>query len=200
MSLRLRILLTMFVCALVAPGLAQAGGGTYVFDGGTAKERSAVHSALEASSFDWSLVPATITIHIKQGIPSEATRGNIWIDSDLLASGRFAWGVVQHEYAHQVDFFLLDDPTRSALVATLGGASWWQALPGTPWAELTSERFASTLSWAYWPSAANSAKPTSVRDASAAMAPAAFRATLASVLGRPDLAPTRSLSVARAAA
>ncbi len=137
---------------------------------------------------------------MKRGIDSFSLKGAFWIDADLLDAGSFSWGTVQHEYAHQVDFFLLDDPTRSALVATLGGASWWQALPGTPWAELTSERFASTLSWAYWPSAANSAKPTSVRDASAAMAPAAFRATLASVLGRPDLAPTRSLSVARAAA
>src|ERR1700730_2037607 len=130
MSLRLRILLTMFVCALVAPGLAQAGGGTYVFDGGTAKERSAVHSALEASSFDWSLVPATITIHIKQGIPSEATRGNIWIDSDLLASGRFAWGVVQHEYAHQVDYFLLDDAKRAQLLAALRGSDWCHTVAG----------------------------------------------------------------------
>jgi hypothetical protein len=183
MSLRLRILLTMFVCALVAPGLAQAGGGTYVFDGGTAKERSAVHSALEASSFDWSLVPATITIHIKQGIPSEATRGNIWIDSDLLASGRFAWGVVQHEYAHQVDYFLLDDAKRAQLLAALGGSDWCGAVAGLDHAAYGCERWASTLAWAYWQSPDNSMRPTAAGDESAAMAPAKFRALLANLLG-----------------
>ena len=84
-------------------------------------------------------MPATITIHIKQGIPSEATRGNIWIDSDLLASGRFAWGVVQHEYAHQVDFALLTDATRAQLHALLGGSAWCGA---EGHATLDCERFA----------------------------------------------------------
>ena len=31
------------------------------------------------------------------------------IDADSLDAGRFAWGEVQHEYAHVVDFALLDD-------------------------------------------------------------------------------------------
>ena len=198
--MRRLILIGAMLAALTVSPTAFAGGGNYVVVGGTSAEQAQVRAALNASSFPWSVVPDQITIHVKRGIDSFSLKGAFWIDADLLDAGSFSWGTVQHEYAHQVDFFLLDDPTRSALVATLGGASWWQALPGTPWAELTSERFASTLSWAYWPSAANSAKPTSVRDASAAMAPAAFRATLASVLGRPDLAPTRSLSVARAAA
>ena len=198
--MRRLILIGAMLAALTVSPTAFAGGGNYVVVGGTSAEQAQVRAALNASSFPWSVVPDQITIHVKRGIDSFSLKGAFWIDADLLDAGSFSWGTVQHEYAHQVDFFLLDDPTRSTLVATLGGASWWQALPGTPWAELTSERFASTLSWAYWPSAANSAKPTSVRDASAAMAPAAFRATLASVLGRPDLAPTRSLSVARAAA
>ena len=198
--MRRLILIGAMLAALTVSPAAFAGGGNYVVVGGSSAEQAQVRAALNASAFPWSIVPAQITIHVKRGIDSFSLKGAFWIDADLLDAGSFSWGTVQHEYAHQVAFFLLDDPTRSALVATLGGASWWQALPGTPWAELTSERFASTLSWAYWQSAANSAKPTGLHDASAAMAPFAFKATLASVLGRPDLAPTRSLSVARAAA
>ena len=39
--------------------------------------------------------------------------GQIWLDASLLDSGRFSWGVVQHEYAHQVDFGA-PRPTRCA--------------------------------------------------------------------------------------
>jgi hypothetical protein len=185
MSLRLRILVTTLLCALAAPGLAHAGGGAYVFDGGTPRQRSAVHAALEASSFDWGLVPVTITVHIKPGVESEATRGNIWIDTDLLASGRFAWGVVQHEYAHQVDYFLLDDDKRAQLLAALGGSSWCDEGAGLAHAAYGCERWASTLAWAYWPSPDNSMRPTAPGDESAAMAPAKFRALLAELLGAP---------------
>src|SRR2546423_8355489 len=93
--------------ALAHTGVAQASGGTYRFDGGTAYERSQVHAALEASSFNWSRVHATITIHIRAGGMSHSTRGEIWLDADLLDSGRFGWATVQDEYAHQVDYFLL---------------------------------------------------------------------------------------------
>ena len=39
---------------------------------------------------------------------SSATPGHVWLDRGLLASGRFAWATVMDEYAHQVDFFVLD--------------------------------------------------------------------------------------------
>jgi len=180
---------------LSVPG-AEAAGGHYVFDGGTPREQLQVRRALDASSFPWSVVPARITIHIVRGIPtSEASRGEIWLDAALLDSGEFSWGVVQHEYAHQVDFFLLDDTKRAQLTPLLGGAAWWAgtspslAPNGTlAHAQLTSERFASTLAWSYWQSRANSMQPRSAADESAAMAPAAFRLLLSQTL---DLQPAR---------
>jgi hypothetical protein len=189
MASLLRTLLATTALALAFTGGAQAAGGHYVFDGGSLAEQSQVKKALNASSFDWSVVPATITIHIGRGHYSEATYGQIWLDGNLLDSGVFSWGVVQHEYAHQVDFFLLND-TRRAMLGVLGGKAWWAtgaAASGAPngtlaHADLTSERFASTLAWAYWPSPANSMRPTSASDESAAMAPAAFRSLLARVL------------------
>src|SRR2546423_1294867 len=87
---------------------ASVARAAVVFDGGTATERAQVTKALSASSFDWSILPA-VTVHIGSDVVSEATRGNIWLESSLLRSGRFSWGVIQHEYAHQVDFFQLDD-------------------------------------------------------------------------------------------
>ncbi len=189
MASLLRTLLVTSALALAFSGGAQAAGGHYVFDGGSRAEQSQVRQALNASSFNWSVVPATITVHIARGHYSEATYGEIWLDADLLDSGIFSWGVVQHEYAHQVDFFLLND-TRRAMLAGLGGKAWWAtgaAASGAPngtlaHADLTSERFASTLAWAYWPSPSNSMRPTSTSDESAAMAPAAFRSLLARVL------------------
>jgi hypothetical protein len=181
------------LAVLLAAGQAGAVGGRYVFDGGTAREQLQVRRALDASSFPWSIVPAQVTIHIVRGIPtSEAIRGEIWLDAALLDSGEFSWGVVQHEYAHQVDFFLLDDAKRAQLAPLLGGASWWAAAApslapnGTAaHAQLTSERFASTLAWSYWQSSANSMQPHSATDESAAMAPAAFRLLVSRTLGLP---------------
>src|SRR4051812_261849 len=155
MFLRLRIVVFALACVLLAPGLAHAAGGSYAFDGGTAKQRAEVRAALDASAFDWSLVPATVTIHLAPGHDSEATRGNIWLDADLLNSGRFAWGVVQHEYAHKVDFFLLDEAKRAQLLAALGGDDWCFEKTELEHTNHACERFASTLAWAYWPSADN---------------------------------------------
>jgi hypothetical protein len=169
-------------------GAASARGGRYVFDGGTARQRAQVHAALEVSSFDWSIVPATVTIHLRKATDTYATRGEIWIDTDLLASGVFAWGPIQHEYAHQVDFFLLDDRQRTYLNGLLGGKAWAHdatkaALHGPGHAALGAERFASTLAWAYWASDANSLKPAGPGSESAAMAPGPFRALLERMLG-----------------
>ena len=183
----LRCALIAACAALALAGIAQAKGGNYAFDGGTPKEQAQVRAALNANAFNWSLVPAQITVHIAPGLgTSDASPGELWLDSALLDSGVFSWGVVQHEYAHEVDFFLLDDARRAALAPELGGQSWWQGA-GAPLAhgQLSCERFASTLAWAYWPSARNSMKPQSKNDESSAMAPAAFRALLAQVLATP---------------
>jgi hypothetical protein len=180
----LRCALIAALASLAFAGTAHAAGGNYVFDGGTSNQQGQVRAALNVSAFNWSLVPGQVTIHIAPGLTtSEAAPGEIWLDSGLLDAGVFSWGIVQHEYAHEVDFFLLDDAKRTALAPLLGGWAWWQTA-GTRYAhyQLTSERFASTLAWSYWPSVHNSMKPQSKNDESSAMAPAAFRALMAQAL------------------
>jgi hypothetical protein len=177
-----RAALALLTSSLVLAGPAAGSGGRYVFAGGSPAERLQVRAALDASRFDWDLVPAQITIHIAPGIASSALPGHVFLDADLLDAGTFAWGVVQHEYAHQVDFFLLDDARRARLAAALGGASWWQTQPALPHAQVTCERFASTLAWAYWPSPENSMRPGSAADEAGAIAPSAFRALLMHIL------------------
>jgi hypothetical protein len=179
----LRTLLVAAVAALAFTGVAQASGGSYTFDGGTKAEQAQVKGALNASSFNWSLVPQTIVVHIGHGSESEALPGHIWLDADLLDSGRFSWGVVQHEYAHQVDFLLFDPATRARLNVLLGGSDWCYGTGGLDHGAYGCERFASTLAWAYWQNSANSMKPVAAGDESAAMAPAQFRALLAQILG-----------------
>ena len=162
---------------------AGAAGGSYVFDGGTAAQQSTVRNALRASLFPWSIVPQTITIHIVDGGDSYATPGGVWLDGDLLRAGRFSWGVVQHEYAHQVDFFLLDGAKRARLLSELRGTGWCTEVSGLAHAAYGCERFASTLAWAYWPSSENVMAPSSAGDESGVVAPARFRALLAELLG-----------------
>jgi hypothetical protein len=188
----LKTALAALLAALALTGTAHARGGNYLLDGGTKQQQAQVRGALAASSFDWGLVRRRITIHIGRGFRTEALPGRIWIDAKLLDSGVFAWGIVQHEYAHQVDFFLLDDPKRADVLGALGGRSWWQVAGShADHADLGSERFASTLAWSYWPSAANSLKPQSEHDESAAMAPATFRALMAEMIGAPASFRTR---------
>jgi len=173
---------TALAALAVALSLAPSGlaaGGRYAFVGGSAGEREQVRAALEISSFNWSLVRQLITIHIRPGLDSGAIPGHLFLDADLLDTGPFAWGVVQHEYAHEVDFFLLDDAIRAQLAAALGGSAWWQTEAAQTHGELASERFASSLAWAYWPSPANVMRPDSVQDEAGALAPAAFRGLLA---------------------
>jgi hypothetical protein len=166
------------VLALALVHGAHAAGGNYVFDGGSRSEQDQVRHALDASSFDWSLVPAQITIHIAADVSTEASPGQIWLSSTLLDSGEFSWGVVQHEYAHQVDFFLLDEDARRELLRVLGGDDWCYEVPNLPHAAHACERFASTLAWAYWESPENCMEPQTQTDESAAMAPAEFRELL----------------------
>jgi hypothetical protein len=101
--------------------------------------------------------------------------GNVWLDADLLDAGRFSWGVIQHEYAHQVDFAVLDDADRAELHAALGGDAW---CTGAEHARLDCESFADLVSWAYWSSPDNVLKPAGATDEGGQMAPAAFRALL----------------------
>jgi hypothetical protein len=167
---------------------ALAGGGNYTFAGGTAKEQATVRSALDASNFDWGLIPSSITFTIGSVGASYSTYGHVFIDSQLLDSGRFSWGVVQHEMGHQVDFFLLDDAKRRLLEQRLGGKDWCYSVPDLKHSDYGCERFASELAWAYWPSPDNSMRPTSPTDEAAAMPPAVFRTLLAELLGVPSIA------------
>ena len=171
-------LLALFALA----GPAHAAGGNYMFDGGTAKERRQVRAALDASRFDWNLVPARVTIHLERGNEPHATPGHIYLDTKLLAAGRFAWATVQDEYAHQVDFFLFDAAKRERLNRELGGKDWCYGVQGLAHSDYGCERFSSTLVWAFWQSKDNAYKPKSKNDESAAMAPAKFRSLVGDVL------------------
>jgi hypothetical protein len=185
-----RTLLTLLsaVCFFVFAQSALAGGGNYAFAGGTPKQQATVRSALETSSFNWSLIPQTITIHIGQFGDSYSTYGDIYLGSSLLNSGRFSWGVVQHEMGHQVDFFLFDDAKRAQMLQLLGGKDWCYSVSGLAHSDYGCERFASELAWAYWPSADNSMKPTGPKDEAGGMPVAQFRAVLTQLIGAPVVA------------
>ena len=183
-----RFTLFALVAALSAV-LAQsafAAGGSYTFDGGTAFQRAQVRQALDASSFSWGLIPATIAVHIGPYSDSYSTYGNVYLDASLLDAGEFSWGVVQHEFGHQVDFFLLDDAKRSVLQPLLGGEDWCYTTPGLAHSDHACERFASELAWAYWPSLQNSMRPTSSNDEAGRLPAAQFRSLLAQLIGAPS--------------
>src|SRR2546423_3753829 len=161
------VLAVVAAAMLVFAGGARAAGGNYVLEGGTGAEQQQVRSGLNASAFDWGLVPAQITIHIRRGLSSSySLPGQIWLDADLLDAGRFAWGTVQMEYAHQVHFLLLNDQQRSLLTGALGAKAWCWEQTGLTHAENGCERFAATLAWAYWPSKDNALQPSTAADES----------------------------------
>jgi hypothetical protein len=177
-------LLAAAAAALAFAGQARATGGNYVFDGGTNSERAQVVAALNASSFDWSLVPHQITIHIAPGHPSEATPGDIWLDEQLLTAKKWAWGTILHEYGHQVDYFLLTPADRVALGTLFGTSDWCYGIPDLPHGAYGCERFASEIAWAYWPSPQNSMRPLSPNDEAGAVPPARFRSLLGRMLAQ----------------
>ena len=177
----LPVLAGAVVAAMLLPSAGGAVGGRYAFAGGTPRGRSEVVRALEASSFDWQLVPARVTIRIERGTPSRAMPGEIWLDANLLDAGSFAWGVIQHEYAHQVDFFLLTAAARVLLLGEFGGSNWCTQGAGLS-TDLGCERFASTLAWAYWPSADNCMHPAT----RPAISPARFRHLLSGLIGEEE--------------
>ena len=167
---------------------ALAASGSYTFSGGTAREQATVRSALGASSFDWSLIPRTITVHVGTFGGSYSEAGDVYIDASLLDTGRYSWGVVQHEFAHQVDFFLLDGAKRAQLRSLLGGKDWCYETSGLTHADHGCERFASELAWAYWQSTDNCMAPSDTQGESAGMPLAQFRTLLAQLIGAPTLA------------
>ena len=189
-----RTLLTLLsaVCFLVFAQSALAGGGSYTIAGGTPKQQATVRSALEASSFNWSLIPQTITIHIGAYGDSYSTYGDVYLDGALLNSGRFSWGVVQHEMGHQVDFFLFDDAKRARMLQLLGGKDWCYSVSGLQHSDYGCERFASELAWAYWQSPDNSMRPTGPTDEAGAIPVAEFRAALTELIGAPAVTPPAS--------
>ena len=185
MVLRIRLGVTAVILlgTLVFSSNAFArGAASLAFTGGSTTERSQVTRALAASSFDWSILPTRVTVHIGRDFDSEAAPGEVWLNANVLDAGRFSWGVVQHEFAHQVDFQLLNADTRAGFALLLGGSAWCGETLAFAHGDYGCERFASTLAWSYWPSLSNCMKPTSASDESAAMAPAAFRAALAEAL------------------
>jgi hypothetical protein len=173
------------LAALALSGNAFARGGNYSFEGGTQAQRTQVKAALDASAFDWNLVPAQVTIHIGAYGVSHARPGHAYLDGGLLSAGKFSWATVQDEYAHQIDFFLFDSAIRSQLTAALGARDWCYGVAGLAHGDYGCERFSSTLVWSYWPSKSNAYKPGSASDESAAMAPAAFRRLMAELIGAP---------------
>ena len=187
-GLKKYLIAALAVLALFAPANARAVGGNYEIEGGSAAERTQIRSALRVSSFDWSVVSSRVRIRVIRGLGSSySDPGEIGLDADLLDAGHFAWGVVQHEYAHQVDFSLFDDTTRARVLVALGGKIWFPGgLLQLRHDQYGCERFASTLAWSYWPSPENSMRPSSNGDESAAMSPHAFRALLQQTLGNRD--------------
>jgi hypothetical protein len=171
------------VALLVFPLPVSPATGPYTIEGGTARQRAQVRFALAASTFNWHVVPAVVHIRIGPGTETWARSGKIRLGADLLDQGPRSWGVVQHEFAHQVDLLLLDDAARTQLTAALGGKAWWPShMRPLDHEAYASERFASTLAWAYWPSRRNTLRPRSNDDEAAAMEPAKFRALLAKLL------------------
>ena len=196
---RFTLLLAAAVLAAVLAQTAHAAGGSYTFAGGTPRQQATVRSALSVSSFDWNVLPAPVVVHIAPIGSSYSEVGHVYLDSTLLDSGRFSWGVVQHEFAHQVDFLLFDDAKRASLNLALGGSDWCYGMPGLAHSAYGCERFASELAWAYWPSADNSMSPAATHGESAAMPVAQFRTLLAQALGEPTLAtPTAAKAFAPA--
>jgi hypothetical protein len=183
---RILVLLVLAFAVMATAPVAFARGANYSFDGGTSAQRAQVDKALNASSFDWAIIRNQITVHIGR-FDSHASAGEIWLDAPLLDSGRFSWGVIQHEFAHQIDFFLLTPENRVELQRLLGAKAWCWETSGLQHADYGCERFASTVAWAYWQNRDNCMKPASKHDESAGMTPVAFRAALARVLDLPSL-------------
>jgi hypothetical protein len=188
-----RIAIAVAALALLLPGSALAAGADVAFEGGSKKDRAQVHAALATSSFDWGLVQQQVTVHIGPYGTSYATPGHVWLDAGVLRAGKFGWATVMDEFAHQIDFFVLDGPRRQILQDRLGAQAWCYEVPGLGHAANGCERFSSMVAWAYWPSKDNPYRPSSLTEESASMSPTAFRSLLADLIGAPrTIAPKKS--------
>ncbi len=183
---RLLVLTAIFVGLLALAGKAAASGGDYVFVGGSEEARASVRAALERSAFDWDVVDERITIRITRCGCAGARPGEIVLDEDVLTRSpfgrRYAWGLVQHEYAHQVDFLVVEPRERRTLARRLGGSAWCYEVAGVAHDANGCERFATLLAWAYWPSRHNVQRP-GWRGASD-VTRREFRALVSRLLGR----------------
>ena len=124
----LRSALLAALASLALAGTAQAAGGNYVIQGGSPEAQATVRSALDASRFDFSRIPDQITIRISRCGCAGARPGLIVLDQDVVLDtslgAKYSWGLIQHEYAHQVDYLLFQDSDRSAILRRLGGNDW----------------------------------------------------------------------------
>jgi hypothetical protein len=145
---------------MLAADVSQAAHPEVSFHGGTPWQRTEVKRALAASSFPWSVLPP-IEVRIAAGAATQALPGVVILDANLVDMGSFSWGVIQHEFAHQLDFLMLDDAGRKSLQRILGGQAWCWHEVGYEVAHgyLGCERFASTVAWTFWQSAENALQP-----------------------------------------
>jgi hypothetical protein len=161
-----RLLLVSLAAALAflaSGGNAFAGGGNYVFEGGSLEAQAQVRAALDRSAFDWDIVPGPVTIRITNCGCAGSKPGEIVLDELELTSSplgrRYAWGVVQHEYAHQVDYFVLSHTAREWFTRRFGGGAWCYEVRGLAHDDYSCERFATLVAWAYWRSPENVQRP-----------------------------------------
>jgi hypothetical protein len=130
-----------------------------VIEGGSPETQETVRAALNASSFDFNRVPAQITIKISRCGCAGARPGVIVLDeavlSDTSLGSRYSSGIIQHEYAHQIDYFLFQKSDRAAVRRTLGGQDWCYEVARLGHDEHGCERFADVFSWAFWPAKGN---------------------------------------------
>ncbi|MGH2994877.1 MAG: hypothetical protein ACRDON_06665 [Gaiellaceae bacterium] len=182
---RLLLVLAMVVAALALPSTASATGGNYAFVGGSQEARTQVRAALEASSFDWDRVPVEVTIRITNCGCAGAKPGEIVLDEDMIVRSpfgpKYAWGIVQHEYAHQLDFFRFGPREHATLLRKLGGEAWCYEVKGLAHDDYGCERFATMIAWAYWPARANVQRP----HWSTSLTRADLRAFVDGLLSRP---------------
>ncbi len=183
-----RLLLLVSLGLLLPVSSALAAGGNYVFDGGTPRQQAQVRAALEISAFDWNLLPEQTVVHIGVYNVSHSAPGHVYLDGGLLSSGQFAWPTVMDEFAHQIDFFLLDRVRRMILQERLGVSAWCYEVGGLAHSGYGCERFSSMVAWAYWPSQASSYRPKSKSDETATMAAGEFRNLLGDLIGAPRVA------------
>jgi hypothetical protein len=146
-----------------AGGNALAAGGNYVFAGGSFGARAQVQAALDRSAFDWDAVPGPVTIRITTCGCAGSRPGEIVLDEGQLTSSpfgsRYIWAIVQHEYAHQVDFQVLDQADRDRFSRRFGAGAWCYEVAGLDHDAYGCERFATLVAWAYWRSPANVQRP-----------------------------------------